>query len=537
MKRAAIVLVLASSTAHAADLAVHSAPFTPRTPSLRMRTAQATPPQGETAPATVPTAEAPASSATRTLEERVVFKVAAGLALEGSPTSGTAMPNGVTPGDLPGDIATGPQPLRTTNTYLMGDAILGSRGVPNPALNTYLSSQFRLGIEGTSAYATRNDVWDSQNDNDLLLYSAYAEIDDWGQEGDPLHPLFVRAGRQFHYGSALFATQFDGLQLAWEAADWEVGGWFGRRVALFQGDDPGLMGGATARVRLERLVGWPVALALDLMNFDGDRTYVETGARIVFGDARVYLSARALDNGDEDGFGVGRLSARVRVPLSAKLMLQADGDVIRAAEVAYDYLSPNPVDVINLSSSGIALALPEPADAIRLGGGLDFALSTSLEAYGFARANVAEPNGLDSTWVEVGGALESNLGTGWAVGAQLKLRRHSLDDDANSLDGDFGDMRGAGVTGFQEASAELRYRRGYRELGAAAGAWVRVYDFVGPYSEIIGDSRAGGRLDGDYWFNKHARVRAIAELAQPSTALAEDLDTQYSIRFLGEANF
>jgi hypothetical protein len=481
--------------------------------------------------------DAPDDGRARDLEERIVFKFSGRLALDSTPLSGQPMRNGVTPAEQAGDLATGTQPLRTSNTYILGDAVLGSRGVPTAALNTYLQSQFRLGFDGVSPYATRNDVWDQGSDADLLIQSAYAEIDGWGKEGDSLHPLFLRAGRQFHYGSALFATQFDGMQLAWSMPDWEVGGFVGRRVALWLGEDPGIVSGAGVKVRFERLTGWPLALSLDAMNFDGDRTYLEAGARVVVDEARVYVSARALDNGDGDGFGLGRISGRARVPFGDKLLVQADADLILSTEVAYDYLSPNPVDVVNLSDSGIALALPEPSNAVRLGGGVLYTLFGGLEAYGFGRANFADATGLDSSWVELGAALDAQLKGGLSAGVQLKLRANALDDGANGEGEAFGDMTGSGVSGFQEASGELRYRPGFHTYGIAAGGWLRSYDLDGPYVAVKSDARAGGRVDADYWVEKHARVRVIAEAAQPSRTFAPDLDTQYSIRFLGEASF
>jgi hypothetical protein len=541
-----VALAAPAAAAHAAeaDLTVHDAPYAPHVaPSMRMRRAVA---QG------APTGAAPAGSApmpgpsdagnpgdgrTRDLEERVIFKFSAGVALDSSPTSGQPMRNGVTPAELPGDVATGATPLRTSNTYLLGDAVLGSRGLPRASINTYLQSQFRLGIDGVSAYATRNDVWDSGSDADIQIQSAYGEIDGYGKEGDTLHPLFLRAGRQFHYGSALFATQFDGVQLGWDRTDWEASGFVGRRVSIYQGDDPGIVSGASLKVRFERLNGWPLALAVDALNFDGDRTYVETGARILVRGARLYLSARALDNGDGDGFGFGRFSARASIPVGERMLVQADGDLIRSQEVAYDYLSPNPVDVVNLSDSGIALALPEPGNSVRVGGGLLVALFGGLEAYGFGRANIADSTGFDSTWVELGAALEEQLRSGFSAGAQLKLRVNSLDDDANAPDGAFDDMAGSGVTGFQEASAELRYRPGYHTYGIAAGGWLRSYDLDSPYVAVKTDARAGGRVDADYWVEKHARVRVVAEAAQASKTFAPDLDTMYSLRLLGEATF
>jgi len=66
---------------------------------------------------------------------------------------------------------------------------------------------------------------------------------------------------------------------------------------------------------------------------------------------------------------------------------------------------------------------------------------------------------------------------------------------------------------------------------------LRRYDFTTPYADVAGDARRGGRVDGDYWIDRRARVHVIAEAAQPSRAFARDLDPQFSIRFLGEATF
>jgi hypothetical protein len=229
--------------------------------------------------------------------------------------------------------------------------------------------------------------------------------------------------------------------------------------------------------------------------------------------------------------------ARAGVRVSARLLVQVDGDFISADEAAYDYLSPAPTDVVDLGGSGIALALPEPEQAIRLGGGVLVEIAPGLEGYGFGRANLSEPGAFDSDWIELGAALEAQMRTGLQVGAELKLRTHALEDEANDVEHDFDDLSGSGVRGFREASAEVRYRPGYHKYGVTLGIWARQYDLVTPYVTVDGDTRGGGRADAEVWIEKHTRIRAIAEAAQPSPAYSPDLDTQYSVRFLAEASF
>jgi hypothetical protein len=544
----AALVAAAAAEARAAgpDLSVRAAPpARPHVPAMKMRrTAQATP---APAPGPGPAGSSIAPPADgggggggdrfRDIEEKVVFKVSAGYALDSAPLSGAPMRNGVTPADAPADVSgLGGRELRSSNGYLLGDAVLGTRGVPMASLATYFQSQFRLSLDGASSFATMNDIWDPLGDEALLVHSAYAEIDGYGEPGTFTNHLFVRGGRQFHVGSTMLVSHFDGLSVAYEAPDWEVGGFFGRRVALWLGDDPGLVGGASARVRLQRMNGWPVDLAADYLEFDGESHVLELSGRARVKQATVTLTARALAAGD--GFGVGRLGARVRWPWSSRLYLLADGDIIFAHDLSYDWLNPAPVDVVDVvdADAGTGLALPAPADAVRVGGGLMVRLPAGLEGYGFGRAHLAGAAGFDQTWFEVGGAVQAPLGRQLTAGAQLKLRLHQLDEDTRLEGSAFDDVSGSGVAGFKEASAEVRWRQP-QKLGVAAGGYVRVYDVTTPYLETTNDARAGGRVDAELWLERRARVRFVGEVAQPSPTFAPDLDTMYSFRLLGEAAF
>jgi hypothetical protein len=535
MIRALALVALAGGVAHATpDLRVSEAP--PRaTPTLRMRPlAQVATPA---APPSATLVEAPETgSGVRALEAKVVFHVRAGVALDGTPTSGKAMRTGAVPGEDPGDPAIPATALRAANSYALGDAVLGTRGLPVSSLNTYFSAQFRLGITGVSQNAMRPDGWDELGDSALLIQTGYAELDGYGDAEHVLHPLFVRAGRQFHIGGGEMISQFDGAQVGWQRPDWEVGGFVGRRVSLWldTDEDGGLLAGGNVRVALERLVGLPLTLTGDALAFGSDTLVIAGGAQVALGPAKVSLSARAIDVGD--GLGLARVSSRVRWPIGELFYLRADLDVIRAHEWSYDWLAPAPVDIVDVRQNAAALALPQPADALRLGGSLSWAMTDTLELYGFGRASFADDTGFDSTWLEAGGAAEASLLESLTLTVQGKARHHLLDDTGGAGQ-PFGDLTGSGVTDFIEAAGELRYRPRRGLVSGAVGAYARRYDLRSPYVEIRGDLRAGARADLAVELTSHARLRATAEAAQLSTALSPEVGTVYALRVLAEASF
>jgi hypothetical protein len=543
-KLLAALVLLAAADARAAepDLSVRAAPA-PTHVKLRMRAGKKHVAQmGQPAPAATAVAPAPSGDggggAGRSLEEHVVFKLQAGYVLDNTPLSGDPMKNGVTPASIPddGSGASG-LPLRSTNGYLLGDAVLGTRGIPTASLSTYFQSQFRLSIDGASLYATRNDQWDQLGDHALLVQSAYGEIDGYGAPGSAIHKLFVRGGRQFHMGAAMFVSHFDGLTLAWQDDNYEVGGFFGRRVALWLGDDPGLMGGANFKLNLKRINGWPVALGADYLNFDGSNHYVELSARAMVRGATVTLTGRALDAGN--GFGVGRLGGRIRWPYSRQVLILADGDLVLSHDVAYDWLSPTPTDVVDVASTGkgTALSLPEPGDALRVGLGALYETARGIELSVFGRANLGKSTGFDQTWFEGGVAVRAPLlGNAVTGEVEAKLRHHQLDAGTRDAGSGFDDVSGSGTADFEETSAELRFRMP-KKASLAVGGYLRVYDVTTPYAKVESDARAGGRADAELWLERRARVHVIAEAAQPSQTFAPDLSTMYSIRVMGEASF
>lgn len=471
----------------------------------------------------------------RDVQERVVFHLNVGYAVDSATTSGDFAKTGVRPED-----ATGPggESFVTGRNYLLGDAVLGSRGVLLPSLHTYLSSQFRLDPAGASAFAAVPHVYDAGGGDALWLRSAYAELDGYGGDASPLRHLYVRAGRQFRYGTTRFIAHFDGVTAAYGGADlgYEASGFVGRRVSLYVDDDPGVLAGAGVKLFGDRLAGVPVDVSVDALHYDGATTLVEWAARGRWAGTDVSATLRAVDAGD--GAGIGRIGLRVRRGFGRRVYAVVRAEQLRAADVAYDYVSPARGDVVDVADR-VRLGFDPVRDAVRVSATAMVQPSRHLELYGFGRVNRASDestSAFDASYVEAGAAARATLGRSLQAGGQYKLRRTSARDAAQQAGSDFADTAGAAATSFHELSGELRYRAGARAT-AAAGAYVRIADYETPYARVSGDTTAGGQIDVRYRVGSRARVAVSGEIAQPSPALAAELGVLMSARAVAEVAF
>ncbi len=511
----------------------------------------------EDSAADVSTSYRPVPESWRDVQERVMFRLNVGYGFDSGAASGDVGKSGFAP-----DTITDPNGNEFTETrnYFLGDATVGSRGILLPSLNTYFLSQYRFDLDGASQFASLNNVYDSEGGRALLVHAAYAEIE--GADVIGLPGLHIRGGRQFRYGSAMFVTKFDGISAAYDDPGFEVSGFFGRRASVFFGDDPGLVGGAGAQVRLEELAGVPVDLGVDYLFFDGGaevdldgdgesedlaRSYVELRGRYTPSEKLRFIArGRLASNGDHlhdgevenDGMALARLGLNVRAQMTPKIAAIADVDQSFAGEVSYDYINPNPVDVVNVAEQ-LGIGLDAPVDETRVGARLSAVVSPGLELYGFARANIVSEStsGFFRNWQEGGAAISRRLGGAATLTGQYKLRLTDLDDEANAVGTAFADTSGSGVSSFHEIAGELWYVVPQWKLRAAGGGYFRVYNLQSPYAEVEQDGRAGMRVEADYGLNRHARLKLAAEGAQPSPTFASELSMLVSIRGLMEVLF
>lgn len=477
----------------------------------------------------------------RDLEERVIFHVNLGYGIASAQASGQADRSGFAPGDVTDPAGAG---FTESRQYLLGDAVLGSRGILLPSLSTYFLSQFKFDIDGASSFASLNDVYDTRGGRALLVRAGYAEVEGLGSPESALSRLYLRGGRQFRYGASAFVANFDGLTGGYRGQGVELSGFFGRRVSLFFDDDPGVLGGGGVLVRGKQAYGAPIDLAADYLTFaggelDSSRQLVELSARMreAFLVDRILVRSRLVDTGD--GLALGRIGLEVGVPIGSGLpRLSADATYRTADDFAYDFLGATATDVVTAPTQ-LGIGLDPPSDSILLGGRADWRITPAIELYLFGRANLGleDPEShSQQDWNEAGAAA-SWAGRSLTASAQVKLRRHKLEEEASAAGSAFDDTAGSGVSGFEEVAGEARYRLGRVRSSAALGGYYRIYDTVTPYAEVVDDGRAGGRAELDYWPSKQTRIKAAGEVAEPSPTFARELDTLVSLRLILEAMF
>lgn len=481
----------------------------------------------------------------RDVRERVLFRANVGYGLDISRLSGNVSKNGVAPGDV---VDADGNEFADTRQYLLGDAIIGSRGILLPSLNSYFLSRFAFDAGG-GEFTALNNVYDAQDSQQVLIRAAYAELEGLGgPEGGALDSIYVRAGRQYRFGSNRYVANFDGVTAAYDHRMAEVSGFFGQRVSLFFDDDPGLLAGAGLKLRGEALIRYPIDVNIDYLRFDsGDkgpnRQIIEANSRVrVATDTRIYLRGRFLDDGlkADNSKGVGRVGGQLRQSVGRKLLVIVDAEKNFAREYAFDYVGASPIDVVNVGQD-LGLSIGTPQNSTLVGVRANYQVNAEFEGYAFYRNRLVKNQEVADAFTrpfqEFGLAGSALVGKRLSASAQYKYRLHTLETTANEPGSDFDDTAGSGVKKMHEVSGEARYNFGKKKASAAVGAYVRIYDVESPYAFLDNDGRGGGRFDMGYWATSFVRLRATGEVAQPSQSLAADIDTLVSMRLLMEASF
>ncbi len=480
----------------------------------------------------------------RDIKERVLFKTNIGYGLDSTRLSGRVGQSGFAPGQT---VDGQGRAFSEQRQYLLGDAIVGSRGILMPSLNSYFLSRFSFNAGG-EAYSASNHVYDADDSQHLLIRAAYAEVDGIGDDPEsPLHSLYVRAGRQYRYGASRFVSNFDGLSVAYKHSKVEPSLFVGQRVSLFFEDDPGVVAGVGVKIHGQEIVDYPVDLNLDFLRYDGGaapaRLVLEANGRARLSESsRVYLRGRFVDDGTggDNASGLGRLGVQLRQSVGRSFLVVADVEKKYASEFAYDFTGNTAVDVVNVGQE-FGLAFGKAQGATLLAARINYQLNTKAEVYGIVRKRLVEDktqgDAFSRPFEELGLAAAGQIGKRLNVSGQYKLRNSELSNASNLPGSAFGDTAGTGISRMHEVSAEARYNFGKKKAHAAFGAYVRIYDIETPYVSLAGDGRGGGRFDVGYWPTSLFRIRASGELAQPSQVMAPELNLLISLRLMLEVSF
>lgn len=516
----------------------------------------------------------------RDLRERVAFRIRAGVELDGAPASGETLRGG-----FPLDPG-----FSDNRAWIMGDAVVGARGIITPTLNGYFMSSFAIdATSGASSLAGTVMPYDNEA---IAIKAGYAEYgrDDRKPDGQQ-PPFWVRAGRQFRLDGGNLFAYFDGVTVGLRQKDWNASAFVGQRAVLYVDTQPGILFGATAAYEQKKLrINFDyMGLAISTTDFDGDAlTGDEQGrdgeVRHLIGvrgsykvnnqakvEARARLTGLPDVLGTEPGevpatkFALGRVGARLRYD-AGKIMVIADVDQRFKDDVAYDLAASTAADVIDLANQiGI---MATPSDATIFGVQVDWQTpNRKTEVFGVARAELAsDPTTVENkSYVELGAGLAGTpigvRGAGVYMTALYTLRKFTdegagdgdmrIDGVCNDLtdaDGDglpdncqtFDNTASSGIDLMHQLAGEAvlttKANNG-KHWRFSAGAFFRVFNFKTPYREVTNDARGGGRVDVQWWFSRDLHLNLAGELAQASPTLSRDLSTMTSLRAALEARW
>lgn len=483
------------------------------------------------------------------LAERVVFRFNIGFGLDGGqPIDDATRFNGQPCGDECLDAYT------RNRIYGFGDAVLGSRGVGASSLNTYFAAQFRLDQDLRGGYSSVPSVYDGAGVSEMQVRSAYGELvgafkPRW------LRPLYVRAGRQFRYGTAV--AHFDGLTASYDTRVGSLGFFAGSSVSLYRlNDEPGLssrtdVSGLNARLDLAALGYGPIVLTANTLRHDG-RNHGDWGVAVrVRRDLDTRLRVRS------QGGKLAQADLQVRTRLSAVTVATLEVEHSTENDWRYDaFLAPPARDVTD-ERTYLALEPPGPRTYVSLRAGTVLLDNVDLLLRGAGVVEyddpeedaTAEPDArFASSYIEGGAALELRLQRTLSLGLSTLVRgyrnqqRPVDQDNALEIEGpqDLGNAYGyAHARGFVEGGFVIRYTQGARLFSAEAETYARAYERKLLYvtSDVpTEDERVGGRLSVESWAGERLRLRIEYDVSAELPVIPE-LRGLKSLRVLMEGRF
>lgn len=469
------------------------------------------------------------------LSDRIVFRANIGFGLDGGQPSGKPLASGAS---LTDDY----EQLRI---YGFGDAVIGTRGLVASSLSSYLASHFRFDQKDDLKTFSTPSLYDSRGVDTLLIRSAYVDVDDFLDE-PWMRPVYLRAGRQYHYGPAII--HFDGLVAGYRTRAISASVYAGQRVSMYGFDNSQLTGngaiaGVDAKVDLTTLSKVPLVLSAGALTFDGRQHYSAGAAAKWHEDTHILARVRGTEG------GLGRESLILRTRLSAVTTVSAELSHLTGDGWAYDLLSFEPTHGPTDPRRYLNLGPVRPRVMASVRAGTVFfdnidALVRAGAAIDTAPEDLPKSS-FDQSYAEVGAALEVRVRRTLRIGASVLGRRTSRDDVPAPPDMAGADPLplGTGVFGersFYEGGLVLGFSSGPKQLTARAEVYGRAYDFdpIWPGIEPKGiDGRFGGRFSVEAWAGDRLRLFGEYDVAVLPDQRAPELRGAKSLRVLAEARF
>lgn len=475
------------------------------------------------------------------ISDHITFRANIGFGLDGGQPSNQPLASGATLDES--------QYYERLRIYGFGDAVIGTRGLVAPSLSSYFAAHFRFDQQTDLQSFAAPSVYDADNVDNLLIRSAYVDVDGF-LDGPFVEPIYLRGGRQFHYGPAI--VHFDGLIAGYRTDAISLATYIGERVSLFGFDhdrlvdNGGVVAGADAKVDFLTLSEIPLVLTAGLLTFDGRQHYSLGAAAKWHEDTHILGRIRATQS------GLTRESLSLRTRLSEVATISAEIEHLTGEGWAYDLLlfeaDHGPTDPRRYLNLGPVR--PRLTASIRAGTVLFDNIDVLVRA-GAAIDTADEDlpkSSFDQSYVEAGAALEVRVRRALRIGASVLGRRTSRDDlppppDMTGVADPL--LLGTGVFGersFYEGGVVLGFSSGPRQLTARVEIYGRAYDHdpVWPGIEpqgLSGDARFGGRFTIEAWAGERLRLFGQYDVAFLPAQRAPELRGAKSLRVLAEARF
>lgn len=499
-------------------------------------------------------AQSPIPSSVQDLEDRVILRFEMGYAPLFAGFSGD--PN--TQGNIVGEAEE-----RSRAMFLESSLAFGTRGIGLSTLNSYFLGGVRLDLDGDRTPAASPDILYRYEDaRQLVFHLIYGELAGFTREGI-LSKIFLRGGRQFHWGTA--AVTFDGATLGYRDDKLEILLRGGRRSAIYDRtqDDPGLVFGASAAVEFGqlRLSGDLTHFRREIVLFERDRTLegrdaldVNTTVGELRGDLELTRDLAFWGVLSFAGAGVGhaRLGADLML---GPVMFLFDFDQKLGRDLFFDLSAGTGYERNDLRATyeTFRLNIPDRAAYSHAEVSALFPLLDWLEAdltpgvhYVYAAPEKRSPFDASSVFGEAGLHARFILAEGHGLETDLSYSgMYYLRGE--DVTGTFRDDDMGGEKIIHEATAGLRYTHGSRFVrrrllggrvfSAGLLGYLRSAVIDSRLIESVTDAVYGGMAELSFSFTDYTKVDAVYEYARDSQIFVPELSDFHRIRVSLEGRF
>ncbi len=469
------------------------------------------------------------------LSEKVIFRFNLGLGLE----SGVPSDNPMLSGSMLGSSY---QKLRI---YGFADTVAGTKDIGVQGLSSYFAAHYRFNqSESRPTYAVPS-IFDGQ-DSRALVRSAYGESNSFF-ESPALRPLYLRAGRSYHYDLAVI--HYEGFTIGYDTPALKLSLMGGQRVSLYglpndQLTGNGSVGAVSIRADFYELQGWPLVVFGSTLDFDQTS---HRRAGLAYRWNRNILLSSSLRGIDGE---LSRSDFRLRARLSKVTTVNVQLNNRFRSDWSFGPLqlrNPTSEDTDRRRYLDLGPVLPRSVLSVRYGTvflrNLDVLLRAGA-AYDRRDRDKTAASSFSSSYAELGGAAELRVRRTLRVGSSLASRRYFISNHkagmlTPGLPDRLPDQLGStGPTSFWQGGVNLHYSPGARQFSGSAELYGRRYSLR---SEFLSDTtaifRSGGRFSLEAWVMDRIRLKAEYDLTFGTLVMAPELRDLKTLRVLLEGSF